>query len=343
MRLNKKQMFYIPVFIAFIVWSIVYLWVELVVWVLAHFIIFWSLIYVLSFIIHFIFTRRKLNFFNYLDKFALWYSIFVLIFITGVYSFVKYNNDINPAKTWIYEIYNADQDKTVRYISMSHIARKEFYEEVKAELKKASDEWFVLFAEWVRPWTEENLQKFYDIMWIELNNNFYKNLSKVYWLYPQDNGELVAIFWTNFYNIDLSVDDIVEWYEKLPQEIKDKAWELSDVTTDIAKNFSQEMEKLSDKQRNIIAVISRSIINFAFKMIEDEPALWEKEWAINKLILEWRNKILAESITASNHKKIVVTYGSLHYKWTLELLQKKSNNAWEEKLIKYLYPISVKK
>ena len=57
------------------------------------------------------------------------------------------------------------------------------------------------------------------------------------------------------------------------------------------------------------------------------------------IILDERNDLLTKSIIESEYDKIYTTYGLLHFKWVLELLQKDDPN-WKIIEKKELYPIS---
>ncbi|MCT4617525.1 MAG: hypothetical protein N4A38_04935 [Candidatus Gracilibacteria bacterium] len=281
----------------------------------------------------------------FLDKFAFIFSIFIFSIFTAVYGFIVYNNDIEPLKIGVYELTNETQDKTVRFVSMSHIGRGEFYESVYKELEKAKDEGFVLFYEGIFEGSEENLNKFNSLLGLpeKPDENFYAKMSKIFGLSSQNTKQYVEIFGENAYRTDLGLDYLMEQYNALPNQLTKNFEGMEDISTDVVKNF-EKFEKLPEKQKKITSFILRTSLNFILKKnFVSEVKLGLGNEAISEIVINLRNENLADEVRTSEHKKIIVIYGGLHYEGFLENLQAKSNSPRQEKLIKYNYPIFAKK
>ncbi len=60
------------------------------------------------------------------------------------------------------------------------------------------------------------------------------------------------------------------------------------------------------------------------KNIGSERKLWNTD--LFEVILQDRNIHLANEIEKTKHKKIIITYGLMHFKWTLDLLKQQDPN-----------------
>ena len=98
----------------------------------------------------------------------------LFIFVTIIWSFAFYQNDLNPAKMPIYTISNSK--KTVVFQNMSHIWSQKFYDKVVENIRKYKNKKFVLFFEWVKPWKKESMESFDKALWVEFDENLYENL-----------------------------------------------------------------------------------------------------------------------------------------------------------------------
>jgi len=284
-----------------------------------------------------IYIFNKKQYLDFLKNFLYRVSTSIFLLFTILWSFWYYQNIYSPAKMPVFTISN--WDKIVIFHAMSHIWTEKFYNEVKMNIKKAKENWFVLFYEWVKPWKDENLEKFNKALWVKMDKNLYKNMSKLYWLTNQKNDLFLWLINNNDKNVDISIDEIVELYEKetnknnITNKYKEEA-------LDANKIIIEQLSSLNEKQLQILRFINKAIINMIIKnwTIQDSITsnFWNKE--LFNVILWERNKVISNSIINSKDKKIIVTYWLLHFKWVLELLQDNDKN-WEIIKTDYLYPI----
>lgn len=270
------------------------------------------------------FSRENLGKFAF--NFAYRTSLLLIIIFSILGWFAYYQNKISPAMMPIYEITN--WDKTVIFHSMSHIASPEFYTETKQYVENLEQKWFLLFYEGVKSGTKESSDKFDKALGVKFDKDLYKNMSKMYGLVNQDNSIFVSS-WAK--NVDLSMDEIVALYDKIPSQNK-----LSQEVIDVNPLINATLESLNPKELEILRFLNKAIINTIIKNwdLQDAMAQGLGNKALMDTILGKRNDNLAKSIIEEKQKKIVITYGLLHFKWVLELLQKNDKN-WKIKKVDY--------
>jgi len=260
----------------------------------------------------------------------------ILLILTLFIGWLSYiSNEIYPAKMPEYTISN--WDKEVKFQAMSHIWSENFYKEVQDNIKNYKKNWWVYFYEWVKPWTNENLQKFNQAIWIKFDKNLYKNFSKLYWLTFQDNSIFLWLVNNKDFNIDISLDQIMKLYKNKTNSIKT----LSNTPPiEASKEIIKTLSQLNERELHILIYINQAILNFIIWSNNTQEFL-NNNFTNKKLfevILDERNKVVANEIINTQYKKIYMTYWLLHFKWILELLQKNDPN-WKIIKTKYLYPI----
>lgn len=311
---------------SFISW--IYSWLNFII-----FLAFYSLFF---YTISFPFKRYKDKNFKFFDlenlgKFSLRFahriSIILLVVFIISWSFAYYQNKISPAMMPTYTLTNWKQ--TIIFQAMSHIASSEFYNEVKSSLEMAKKDWYILYYEWVRPWTKDSSEKFDKALWVKFDKNLYENMSKLYWLVHQDNS-IYVYSWA--VNMDLSMDDLVQIYDKFPSESKNTARPI-----DINPIIDTTLNTLNPKELEILRFFNKAIINTIIKNGELQDAMAEGLWskALMDTILWERNKYIVKTLESSKDKKIFVTYWLLHFKWVFTELQKKDKN-WKIEKTEYL-------
>lgn len=277
------------------------------------------------------------NYKIFLNEFLYRVSSLIIAFIIIIWWFSFYQNDINPAKMPIFTITN--WDKIVVFHAMSHIWTPTFYEKVKENIKNLKSQWYVLYFEWIKPWTKENHEAFNKALWFKFDKKTYENLSKIYWLISQDNEMFLNQVNDKDFNVDISIDEIMEKYKNL----KIKTWNENRVykePIDIDKLVMNELAKLKENELKVLRYINKSFINLIIKSEDLQNAI-QREFENKELfdvILNERNKIIAEKIITSPDKKIVATYWLLHFSWVFELL-KQNDIKWRIIRIDYLYPV----
>ncbi len=233
--------------------------------------------------------------------------------------------------------------KTVVFQAMSHIARQEFYDDVQNEIRDFKTASWVLFFEWVKEWTKESSEKFDQALWVNFTPDLYKNMSKLYGVTFQDNSKLLWLVNNLDFNVDLTLDEVVRIYEE-----KVKIWTWSKNKSNEVINASDEilakLSELNDKELKILVYVNQAILNVIIKNDDKMKELVSNFWNPDLLdvIIEERDKNLAENIVKSEYDKIFITYWLLHFDWVLKLLQATDPN-WKIITTKELYPISEKK
>lgn len=334
--------------------TIFFFYLEWIMWIISLFIsllFYWTILYFLYYLFKIIWSKirknnKSLKFYNkkqYLEFLEIFFyraSTSVFLLFTILWSFWYYQNIYSPAKMPVYTISN--WEKTVIFQAMSHIWTENFYDNVRNNIKIAKENWYILFFEWVRPGRVENVEKFNNALWVEMDQDLYKNMAKLYWLTNQDNSSLLNIVDNKDYNIDLSIDDIVELYEKnnsidsnSGSTIKSKRPAI-----DANKLIIESLANLNERQLQILRFINKSIINMIIKNETIQNTVVNNFW--NKKLFEvilWnRNEVISNAIIESENNKIIITYWLLHFNWVFDLLKNNDSN-WKIEKTDYLYPI----
>ena len=296
-------------------------------------------IYTLFFyFIHFLWVKSRktiiIPFPEFMNYFLWKASLFIVFIILFIWWLAYLSNEKFPASMPEYTISN--WDKIVKFQAMSHIWKEDFYKEVEKNLTKFKKEWWVYFYEWVKPWTKENSEKFNNAIWVQFDQDLYKNFSKLYWVVNQDNNQFIWLVNNLDFNIDLNLDQIMELYWEKKENIKPK----ETIPVDANKLIIETLSNLNDKELKILVYINQAILNFIISNESTQKFLTENfsNKKLFNIILWERNKIIANEIINSKYKKIYTTYWLLHFKWVLKLLQE-NDPKWKIIETKYLYPI----
>ncbi len=304
-------------------------------------ILFYSAIF---YLFYFVFQKIKknkkiLNYKIFLIKFIKKISLSILIIIFFLWFFAYYQNNIAPAKMPQFTITN--WKKIVIFQSMAHIATPNFYEKIKNQIIKYKKQWFVYFYEWVKPGNTKNTKNFNKALWINFNKDLYKNFSKLYWLTNQNNSIFLWLINNKDYNVDLTLDQIMKLYN---QKIKNKSKkelekQLPKQVIDINTQVTNALAQLNPKELMIIRFINKWLINLIIKnqIIQDSIMNNFSNKTLFNVILQQRNKNIAQTIEKSKYNKIFITYWLMHFKWVFGLL-KSNDSKWRISKIKFFYP-----
>lgn len=338
--MTKKQIF-LNIFLLIIIILIIYInWLFwLFQFILALFV--YSIVFYIFYIIWKKFRKKDTqNYIKYLPYFLEKVSGSLLLLILLLWGFSYYQNGINPSKMPVY--YLTNWKKEVIFHWMSHIWTQNFYDNVRKSIKKNKNDWYVLFFEWVRPWTKDNLDKFDKAIWIKFKDNLYESFSKLYWLVNQNNSDFLLQVNNLDFNIDLSIDEIVGYYEdKTNNSTKiENTEKQNNDPIDIWNQVSTILSSLNEKELKILVYINQWIINFIIKNDKFRDFITDNFWDKNlfDVILDKRNEVIVGAITESEYNKIIITYWLMHFKWVFEEL-KANDQSWKIKKIEYLYPI----
>lgn len=336
--MNKKQFIIFGTVYLFLLRILTYIfWIFSIFWFILTLIFYWNFLYIIIFPFK-KFKNKDYNFFsikNYGDfllNFLYRAWILVLFFILLIWFFSFYQNDYKPALMPTYTISN--WEKTVVFQGMSHIASPNFYEKVKQKIIRYKKEWYVLFFEWVKPWTKENKEKFDKALWFSFDKDLYSIMSEFYWLTNQDNRMFLNLVNNYDYNVDISLDEIVKYYEELKLELNIK--KVYQEPLKITDSMKKKLEEIDERKLQVFRYINKAFISVIIKNenIQDTflNNFWNKE--LFEIILNKRNEILANQIINWENKKIIVLYWLLHFRWTFEIL-KQNDPKWHIKEIKY--------
>jgi len=235
----------------------------------------------------------------------------------------------------LYSITNGS--KEVRFQTMSHIWSQTFYDGVKDDIAIAKNDGFILFYEWVRPWTEENLREFNEAIWVEFSPDLYKNFSKLYWVAHQKNPEFFWILNDKDFNVDLDINTIMSIYkEKTWTSHLDTSIRWEQQVADISRDIIDQLSNLSEKELAVMRYVNKSILNFIIKNTGFRNMILEVAWNqdLFAVILDERDQFLAESILSSEASNIFVIYGMMHFEWVFKILQER-DPSWEIQSIDY--------
>jgi len=210
-----------------------------------------------------------------------------------------------------------------------------FYDGVKKDIEIAKKDGFILFYEWVQPWSEENLKEFNEAIWIEFSPDLYKNFSKLYWVDHQRNPEFFWILNNEDYNVDLDINTIMSIYREKTwsTDIENtKRWEQQ--VADISRDVIDQLSNLSEKELAVMRYVNKSVLNFIIKNagVRNKIVEISGNQDLFSVILDERDAHLAENILSSEASNIFVMYGMMHFDGVYRLL-KEQDPRWEIKSI----------
>ena len=232
--------------------------------------------------------------------------------------------------------------KTVIFQGMMHIGREEFYKSVIYDLENALSTGYRIFYEGVAPGTPESDKWFSDYV------TDGKDLSKAYKTMANLCGLKYQIDYFGFLvtdmkkhpqshvNADVNTAQMKAEYDRLmlsdaefAQSVKDhkKTTDSDDNSSFISEIIANE-DAISYERRTVIGALCRGFMTLKLT----SPAAEESQQS--KVILDYRNRNLADKILQEKAQKIYITYGSEHFKGVLSLL-KENDPQWEIKSIKW--------
>ena len=183
-------------------------------------------------------------------------------------------------------------EKEVYFMGMSHLAKKEFYDNTKLLVKEFQSKGFVFYVEAITELDKSKFnldtiyaKKFRKLTEIDLtirysmsDNLLLQKLKTKYNLIDQPKYDSFGM--KNFKRVDLNYTELVDRYENKFEKI---VLDSCDLMNDIGKPYNCQKSNLSARK------------NFR-----------------NELVFKSRNKLITDSVLNSNDKKIVIVYGKMH-------------------------------
>lgn len=329
---------YIFSIIVIIIFSLISFYLNNIIWILSFLVSIWFYTIIFYFF-HILWRRiRKKEIIEssiYIKTFLYRVSLLLIIWTIIFWGLSYLSNEVYPAKMSEYTISN--WKKTIKFQSMIHIWTHDFYNEIKNNIENFKNNWWVYFFEWVKPWNEENMVKFNQALWIEFDENLYKNFSKLYWVTFQDNSIFLWLVNNLDFNVDLNIDQIMKLYDKKIENKTDKSVKAPLKAND---KILEILSNLNEKELKILVYINQAILNLIIWSEDIQTSLSQNfgNKELFEVILEERNKVIVSEIINSKYDNIYITYWSLHLKWVIKLLKEDDSN-WEIIKVKNLYPI----
>lgn len=225
----------------------------------------------------------------------------------------------------------SDGRRQVVFQGMVHVASEQFYRSVAYDLLRAKDAGYVLFFEGVQPgtpeadaWLDAATQSSGDL------NAEYARIGQVCGLSFQ--GDFLAFVQrdealdpAHLVTADVSVTEMYEEWQRLVAADPALAETLpagdghGDGMFDMS-SLLQVAAGLKDSQKDLLAAACKGVFSVVLGRAESPDAL-------NRVILDFRNRRLAERIAGSADADIYITYGSAHFPGLFRELQAQ-DPAW---------------
>ena len=196
--------------------------------------------------------------------------------------------------------------KEVYFIGVTHLGKKEFYDDLKTTVDSFKKEGYFLFTEGVKnksethlPMTFEDtihLKKVRKIIGFSLENytqnKILENVNKKYNLISQGSTYYSDLDSSNFKNIDITNKNLVDFYEKERGEIK---LDNCDSITSLIQPYN------------------------CSKLRKGERTFFKED-----IILKKRNENIIKELLNTKKTKVLIIYGKAHYDGIVNLLKTKS-------------------
>lgn len=186
--------------------------------------------------------------------------------------------------------------KSVHFIDMIHLGQQEFYDNVAQEVKRYKENGYVLFYEWIDYEMADTLtlRKTKKIVGMIPSKKGYSLMIEkieVEGVVFQENEQFMNQINSLDFNVDITAQELIQEYEKRHGEI---LLSNEDLLVPLYGDFSFNNNK-----------------------------------SVMDIILNHRNKVVAENIQHSKYDKIIVMYGADHQKGILQELQK-IDSSWKK-------------
>lgn len=275
-----------------------------------------------------------------------WIRCFMAISILSAFPvyYLASITQFNPVL--IPQITMTNGQKTIIFQGMQHVATEGFYKSVVYDLENSLSQDYVFLYEGVKPstpeidkWFEtlitggESLVDSYELMGsicgLKFQNNYFMRLQKdmltnptVYVIADVDTRELKQEY-----------ERLVETDTEFARTISERQKPQQDQST-VVEELIERLRNGSTSQKQMAGILCRGIMT----LVLTKKSSSEADQQLDKLILNFRNKKLYESITTQSENKIYVMYGFEHFKGTYQLL-KAEDPRWQIMSVKWMRTI----
>jgi hypothetical protein len=246
------------------------------------------------------------------------------------------------------ELSNAE--RTVTFQVMMHVGSESFYKSVVYDLERAKSDGYTMYFEGVQPGTPESDEWFsntlagggdlsasYDALARTCGLEF--QLDYFEFLRPEMEAEP-----DRFVNADVTTADMQAEAERLAEadpgfgEALDEIAEMvtGSGTEAALDGFVRVQNEGSEGQKEIAGIVCRGVMS----LLHGGGATADGTGtALDPVILDFRNRALAERILGTTDEKIFVTYGAGHLPGVIDLL-KEADPAGEVESVKWVRAIA---
>ncbi len=226
-----------------------------------------------------------------------------------------------------------DGEREVVFQGMIHIGSAPYYQAVAFDMTQAADLGYVLFFEGVRAGAPENVQRMNEI----LGTNGV-NLNQVYDAFAQQCGlhfqnEYFGVFYDDmasnpdqFVNADVSVDDMMAEWDRLLQEHPE--WSAAQINERPEEEVDNQLDgmmgrlnSLTPGQQRLTQLACQTVLNVNLGQLGGEKPPFNEN-----VVVDFRNRNLAEMIMQHPAERLYITYGYDHFRGVYKLLTEANPN-----------------
>lgn len=287
--------------------------------------------------------RRKGSLRSAWAKTAVGIAILASVVLAAPVYFFALLTDLQPAL--VAQVTMTNGAKTVVFQGMQHVGTDRFYRSVVYDLENALGEGQVLFYEGVTPSTSDADRWFNQVVTDghDLTAS-YRELGEVCGLQFQNDylATVVrdrAVHPDQHVVADVSTTDLKREYERLiqvdPRFGADmKRRDQPEASTSQLEGVVSFLQQGTAGQNELAGVICRGFMTMVMNK-DNDPSKYDD---LDPLILDYRNRVLADRILTEPREAIYVTYGAKHMTGVYDLLRRADSN-WRVVSVKWLRTI----
>lgn len=274
---------------------------------------------------------------SWLNATAIW-GLLLLALVSIPYLWMIYVSAVEPLS--LPRIVLSNGKKEVIYQGMVHVGSEPFYQGIVFDMVDAADKQYELLFEGVQGGSPENEQRFNELMGTRGTdlNQMYDSVAQQCNLHFQNDyfrvfGDDMADKPDQFITADVSVDDMMAEWDRLTaadpallaQMPEIKPAEAADQQDDTMAGVLESLKNLTPGQQSLVGLACQTMFNMTLDDTKTNKS--DQSPFMEKVVLEYRNRHLADTILQSPAEHIYITYGADHFKGVYKLLQA-ADPAW---------------